>query len=90
MPTDVAGEAFSNLDLDGLILSGGMTLSEYSDNKEQNQNTSHHETFLKKINEICLHKKIPILGVCRGLQLINTFYGGDLSKLTGMQEQDMH
>ena len=84
MPTDVAGEAFSNLDLDGLILSGGNTLSEYSDNKEQNQNTSHdRDVFEKKLIEICLHKKIPILGVCRGLQIINTFYGGDLSKIDG-------
>lgn len=83
-PADIASEAFLSLELDGLILSGGNTLSEYADNEGLNHNTSRdRDIFEKKLVEVCLQKQIPVLGVCRGLQLINTFYGGSLSKING-------
>ncbi len=32
----------------------------------------------KRLLDYCLEARIPVLGVCRGLQFINTYFGGDL------------
>jgi putative glutamine amidotransferase len=57
------------LHLDGIIFSGGENLGE---NKERD-NTE------KKLLEYALSRKLPIIGVCRGMQLINEYFGGSLS-----------
>jgi len=56
------------LNLDGLILSGGDNIGEYPERDDT-------ENFLLKY---AINKKIPVLGICRGMQLINTFYGGSV------------
>ena len=58
------------LNLDGLILSGGDNIgdNEIRDNAEQ------------LILTYAINTNIPIFGVCRGMQLINDFFGGSLSK----------
>ena len=60
---------FSDMSLDGLILSGG-------DNIGENKNRDETEILLLKL---AIKKKIPILGVCRGMQLINNYFGGNIS-----------
>jgi N5-(cytidine 5'-diphosphoramidyl)-L-glutamine hydrolase len=60
-------EYFLNkLNLDGFILSGG-------DNIGENEERDRTEEFIIKYG---IQRKIPILGVCRGMQLINKFCGG--------------
>lgn len=51
---------------DGLILSGG-------DNIGDNADRDKTETSLLNY---AIEKKIPTIGVCRGMQLINNFFGG--------------
>jgi N5-(cytidine 5'-diphosphoramidyl)-L-glutamine hydrolase len=58
------------LNLDGFILSGGDNIGEY----EERDRTE------ESIIKYAVQKKIPILGVCRGMQLINKFYGGSVLK----------
>ncbi|MGL5417331.1 MAG: gamma-glutamyl-gamma-aminobutyrate hydrolase family protein [Clostridium sp.] len=76
--------------VDGLILSGGYDIhsllygeeptvklhdvSVYRDNCEME--------LLKNADK----KKIPILGICRGLQLLNVFYGGNLYQDLSLKE----
>ena len=62
-------EFFSDMSLDGLILSGG-------DNIGENKNRDETENLLLKL---AIEKRIPVLGVCRGMQLINNYFGGDMS-----------
>ena len=57
------------LKLDGFILSGG-------DNKGDNIERDYTE---KEIIEFSIEKKIPMFGVCRGMQVINDFFGGELN-----------
>jgi N5-(cytidine 5'-diphosphoramidyl)-L-glutamine hydrolase len=60
------------LNLDGLILSGGDNIGEYPERDDT-------EIFLLKY---AIDKKIPVLGICRGMQLINKFYGGSVIEST--------
>jgi putative glutamine amidotransferase len=56
----------AEMQLDAIILSGG-------DNKGDNPDRDKTE---KEILEFSIEKQIPILGVCRGMQVINYFFGG--------------
>ena len=57
------------ISLDGLVLSGG-------DNIGENQGRDETEN---KLLMYAIEKKIPVIGVCRGMQLINAYFGGKLS-----------
>ncbi|MBM15545.1 MAG: peptidase C26 [Nitrospina sp.] len=62
-------EFFSEMSLNGLILSGGDDIGENLDRDET-------ENLLLKL---AIEKQIPIFGVCRGMQLINNYFGGNIS-----------
>ena len=67
---------------DGLILSGGGDPDPnlYGEDclQEIGDITPERDTFELAILEEFLRTKKPILGICRGLQLMNVFYGGTL------------
>ena len=72
------------LDLDGLILSGGNSLTEYTDETDSCYNMAcMRDNFEKALLTAALSHGMPILGVCRGIQLINVYYNGQLSKIAG-------
>jgi len=52
----------------GIVLSGGNNIGDYS-----NRDNLEYELIKKS-----LYKKIPLIGICRGMQIINKFFGGDL------------
>jgi len=54
------------LDLDGIILSGGDNIGE----------TSKRDKTEKLLIDFAIEKNIPIFGVCRGMQVLNKFFGG--------------
>ena len=67
---------------DGLILSGGGDPDPnlYGEDclRELGNVTPERDTFELTILDAFLKTKKPILGICRGLQLMNVFYGGTL------------
>ena len=66
-------------DVCGVVLTGGGDLSTF-DSSVWARNRDTYETDLVKE---CMMRDIPILGVCRGMQLINHYQGGTLKKITG-------
>lgn len=52
----------------GIVLSGGNNVGDY---------VKRDKLEYELIN-ISLNKKIPLIGICRGMQLINTYFGGTL------------
>ncbi len=68
---------FTKLELDGVILTGGGDLYEVLDKKEY----LIRDDFEKSIVDFCITKNIPIFGVCRGMQFINKYFGGNLKKI---------
>lgn len=68
--------------IDGLILSGGSDINPllYGDKKEAHNTKldKKRDAFeLTMINK-AVKKRIPIFGICRGAQLLNIFFDGDL------------
>ena len=60
-----------NFKLKGILLSGGNNI---------NKNSLRYK-IEKKLIEISKSKKIPLLGICHGMQFMNVFEGGSLKKV---------
>tara|TARA_B100001057_G_scaffold499985_1_gene612821 strand:+ start:5458 stop:6081 length:624 start_codon:yes stop_codon:yes gene_type:complete len=84
LPLNNSSEKISFSKFDGLILSGGGDISSINNNAENSLRDSY-ETHLI---EFCIDNKLPILGVCRGAQLINDFFGGSLRKFDNHVNQN--
>ena len=60
-----------DMEIYGLILSGGDNIG---DNLERDKTE-------EKILNYSIEKKIPLIGICRGMQVINKFFGGKIETL---------
>lgn len=56
--------------LDGIILSGGDNIGDFPE-RDRTEN---------EIIEFSIRKNIPLIGICRGMQIINSFFGGTIKK----------
>ncbi len=61
----------SSLKINGIILSGGNSIDK----------NSIRYKIEKQLTKISKKRKIPLLGICHGLQFINFFSGGSLKKV---------
>ena len=61
-------EIISELRIGGIIFSSG---NDWGDSPERDKTE-------RRILEYCKQRKIPVMGVCRGLQAINVIFGGQL------------
>lgn len=74
----VAKSLVKHIAFKGLILSGGNSI----DSKENDYSQKRNETEEFLLNW-AIEKSIPIIGVCRGMQFIQTFFGDNLVKIEG-------
>lgn len=80
LPTDPSAVSIiEELQPDGIIFSGGNDLSSISDNEESRLRDSHEKNILKH----CIEKEIPVIGVCRGMQLIGEYFNAALKPIEG-------
>lgn len=73
-------EFLNSLSLDGIVLSGGNTPGFLGDVPDVALERDRFETVV--LTWAC-SKGIPVLGVCRGFQMINHYFGGGLSPVHG-------
>lgn len=67
--------------MSGMILQGGSDVcpSWYNqENRNAKQVQRHRDIFEMALIKLCYERNIPILGLCRGMQLINVALGGTL------------
>lgn len=75
---------------DGVILSGGVDIhpkyyeqSIHYPNAPEKGFQTHRDDFEFSVLEKSLQRNIPVLGICRGLQLINVYFDGTLVRDLG-------
>lgn len=69
--------------LDGLLFIGGEDIKQgYYDNELMIKEISKRDELEIELYKECKEKKIPILGICRGLQIINVAEGGTLENIS--------
>ena len=80
--------------LDGIIFTGGEDVSpllfKEEPLKETRQISYDRDKMEMELLREAYEKKLPILGVCRGLQVINIFLGGSLYQDIPLQVKDAH
>ena len=68
------------LDLDGVVLTSGNDLAHLEDASVP---APERDSFESKLLEWAIDETVPVLGVCRGLELLNHYFGGSLSQIDG-------
>jgi putative glutamine amidotransferase len=68
---------------DGIVLSGGEDVHPRFYKKDEYLELCHEinekrDEFEWRVLEYCENSKLPLFGICRGLQIANVFYGGTL------------
>lgn len=80
--------------LDGLVLQGGVDISPTTYGEEPIEAMKDHRTdpirdrYELKLLKAFVQKKKPVLGICRGFQLMNVFKGGTLFQDLPTQHQN--
>ena len=88
---DLVGDYLSDFSISGIILSGGGDIAlpykkvlDIIDHKKIVDKLDYlisRDLIENKLIKYSLEKNIPLLGICRGMQAINAYYGGNLIKV---------
>jgi len=68
---------FNDIGIDGVLLSGGNDLNVCS----KNSLSKKRDEFEVELLEYCIEQKIPVFGICRGMQLIAHYFGSSFKKV---------
>lgn len=79
LPNDqrVAQRLLSRVSVSGFIFTGGNDLYKYGGNAPE------RDELERLLIELAVKKRTPILGVCRGMQMLCDYFGGSLKKVNG-------
>jgi len=78
---DNAIDLLNSLSLDGILLTGGNSLT-YLDDTAQDC-APERDAFEAAIISYAIEQGLPLLGICRGMQMLNHSFGGSLQKVSG-------
>ena len=80
--------------LDGLVLSGGADLDPVSYGAEPDPRTTNvraaRDAFEISLARAAIEREMPVLGICRGFQVLNVALGGDLIQHLDDAEVHIH
>ena len=76
---------FETMKVDFIILTGGGSVpNEYYKYLADEPQQTNRDKVEKTLLEECVRRGIPVLGICRGMQFINGFFGGKVEKLSSL------
>jgi len=80
------------LSIDGVILTGGNTVGLQGDMAPPDEVKPERDKTESILIYIAIQKSLPILGVCRGMQMINRYFGGTITRNLSLKTdlQDNH
>ena len=67
------GDYLKDFNIDGIVLTGGSSIGKFI-LRDKNE---------AKLISLSIKKKIPLIGICRGMQVINKYFNGELIKIKG-------
>ncbi len=67
---------FDRIGLDGIIFTGGNDLAHLPGATHA---APERDAFERRLLQICTVRNIPVLGVCRGMQMLVDYYGGTIT-----------
>jgi len=79
--TDKVESLIDALGLDAIIFSGGNTIA--SLDPLASDASPERDEFEYELLRLAMIKNIPVIGVCRGMQMINLAFGGHLTLMSG-------
>ena len=77
LPLNANIDYYMHLNISGMILTGGNDLFSQSNNELSKLRDIHE----KKCINYAIEKSIPIIGICRGMQIIAEYFGSTLKKV---------
>ena len=87
-------EQLETFDIKGVILTGGNNLcpATYHDERtlEVADTSPDRDATEISLVEYAVNHSIPVLGVCRGIQLINAYFGGRITRLCETDSESNH
>lgn len=67
--------------IDALLLTGGNDLTDTSiDNENSSSDSRFRDATELNLLQMAIRDRLPVFGVCRGMQLVNSFFGGELCR----------
>lgn len=73
------GDYISKTNLRAIFLTGGGDCPQSIDNCHNSIDVKRNKTELKII-KFCIENHMPLIGICRGFQILNIYFGGTLTK----------
>ena len=84
---------FQQFPIERVILVGGNDVDPLLYGEERSENSSvapERDATEKRMIELAIKKKIPILGICRGMEFLNVYFGGKLIALKNVFGEGSH
>ena len=69
----------NRLSIDGVVLTGGNDIAGYTDPETP---APARDAFERAVLDVAVETGLSVVGVCRGLELLNVYFGGDLSAVS--------
>jgi putative glutamine amidotransferase len=80
LPVEVDFKKYFELEnVSGVMLTGGNDLSIFNNNEL----SIKRDNYEKNLISYCIEHNIPLLGICRGMQLIGNYFNADFEKVSG-------
>ncbi len=84
---------FEHFPIERVILSGGNDVDPLLYGGKRGESISvapERDATEKRMIELAIQKKIPILGICRGMEFLNVYFGGKLITIKDVFGEGMH